>query len=293
MEKIIEMMIEKNRMDLDYIECLDWFLTMLKIDNSVSNFVYRINDVRAIRPICHCLKDVQDEIIKYFVSNNCVKVIYLSGEQATRKNRYATYQLTDIHIGYFGKDDKLHMLVLEGVLGAHYSKTSSKLGEFLWSKMYEDRVKFLNNIGMEYSSEKMYGIFRREVIKSYEGYSMKEFINESPIHNYDNSSFDSLIASIENPILSKYTDSIKKETFDLIKVNINLISRDRKKEELIKLIKENKKEIDKKVIEKIKSSKDFQKFNVPINVLKCTNIVLRTDLVLEYTFEFKNIEPME
>ena len=86
-----------------------------------------------------------------------------------------------------------------------------------------------------------------------------------------------------------FSDYGRSNIFDIIKVDISIIQGERKRKEVVSWIKDNKKVLDKKVVDYIKNNHKFKKFGIPVNFLKCTDIVLSKDYRLIYTLELKEI----
>ncbi len=92
------------------------------------------------------------------------------------------------------------------------------------------------------------------------------------------------VAKIEKPMIARYIDNPNKNTFDYITIDCYLVTQfdgDR-----MAYIKEHIKEINQMVLDKIESNRTFQKYKVPVNILKATNITLR-GYILTYRFEIK------
>ena len=92
-----------------------------------------------------------------------------------------------------------------------------------------------------------------------------------------------IVACYEREPFNKNT-----KTFDRIRVSVNLGRYLFETwDELKQAVKAHRSEIDKKVLEKIENDRRFRKYNVPINVLSLSDLVLRRDYTLEYIFELK------
>ena len=95
------------------------------------------------------------------------------------------------------------------------------------------------------------------------------------------------VAKIEKPMIARYTDNPNKNTFDYITIDCYLVTQfdgDR-----MAYIQEHIKEINQMVLAKIESNRTFQKYQVPVNILKATNITLR-GYILTYRFEVKECD---
>ena len=87
--------------------------------------------------------------------------------------------------------------------------------------------------------------------------------------------------------LGKSIDTRKKSTyiFDYASVEVPIIQYSYTKEEILNFIKTFKKDIDAMVIEKLNAR--LESTGVPINFLELTNLTLRQDSVLQYTFSLR------
>lgn len=80
------------------------------------------------------------------------------------------------------------------------------------------------------------------------------------------------------------------KTFDRVRVQANLSHTFYATwEELRQGVKRHRKEIDNLVIETIRNDPKFQKFGVPVNVLRLSNLILARSYFLEYIFELKEV----
>lgn len=103
---------------------------------------------------------------------------------------------------------------------------------------------------------------------------------------------DRLIQRIYPPEYERIPENTNAATFDRIRVLVGLPSTMfRTWDELQIAVKENRREIDRRVIKKIENDKQFQKFHIPLNFLKLSTVLLRKDYSLEYIFELKDLEP--
>lgn len=96
---------------------------------------------------------------------------------------------------------------------------------------------------------------------------------------------DRFITKIIGPSIEREVGNKNTKTFDFIYMDVCIVnSWETDKREYIK---QNLKEIKRRVIEKIENSKRFQRFGIPVNVLKITSITLTRDDVLHFIFELK------
>ena len=91
------------------------------------------------------------------------------------------------------------------------------------------------------------------------------------------------------PKFERASDSLApKNSFDWIKVEISLSSSLMSRKEMLAYIKKNRSEFDKEALKSITESSQWGKYDIPINVLKVSDLVFRNDFMLEYTFALKN-----
>ena len=99
------------------------------------------------------------------------------------------------------------------------------------------------------------------------------------------SGLDRFLVRIEKPLIIRWPDNPKPNTFDIIKVRILLC---RSWESNIpEYVKENEKEIINRAIEKIEKDRSFKKYGVPVNILAMTSAEYLTKDSLELIFEIK------
>lgn len=99
------------------------------------------------------------------------------------------------------------------------------------------------------------------------------------------SGLDRFITKMCTPRIQREYGNKNTKTFDFIFVDVCIIQNwdsDRKQ-----YIKENMPEIKKRVIAKIEASKQFKRYDIPINFLKLTSITLTRDDILHFIFELK------
>lgn len=97
---------------------------------------------------------------------------------------------------------------------------------------------------------------------------------------------DRFITKIEKPIFRRVIENNKKNTFDFIYLDINIVTQWH--ESKSEYIKNNMEEIKQRAIKKIEESKAFKKYDIPINFLRITKVSLKND-VIEFLFELKEI----
>ena len=104
----------------------------------------------------------------------------------------------------------------------------------------------------------------------------------------DWSFIDRLVQSIEKPSYEREPWNQNKKTFDRIRVTVNLPRyMFGTWDELKQAVKDNRQEINKKVLTKIETDRSYKKFGLPVNVLQLSDVVLCRNYTLEYIFELK------
>ena len=99
-----------------------------------------------------------------------------------------------------------------------------------------------------------------------------------------------LVQKIERPRFERMPDNMTSNTVDWIRVSVCLsryLFPNRK--ELLTILHKYKQVIDSMVIEKIISTKQFERIGVPIGFFTLTECTLRKDYTLEYIFELKPV----
>ena len=98
---------------------------------------------------------------------------------------------------------------------------------------------------------------------------------------------DRFITSMARPIIERETDNENKNTFDFIRMYIGILSEEACEENRIEYIKQNQPVIVAKAISAIKDSKQFIKYNIPIDYLKLSQMTITKDDQLLFLFELK------
>lgn len=102
------------------------------------------------------------------------------------------------------------------------------------------------------------------------------------------SMIDRLIQRISSPKYERVPGNTNTATFDRIRVMVSLPRYLFPTwNDLRQAVVDNRKEIDRRVLGKIETDFRFNKYGVPLNVLRLSEIVLRNDYSLEYIFELK------
>ena len=129
-------------------------------------------------------------------------------------------------------------------------------------------------LGINYSVEKE--IIRHEVIDGHKKLSGKyivEVINRKDAVN-------------KHVCVDKIKLSFAKED-SMITARVPIISCQKTRSDLIKILSKNRKKIDTLVIDSIKENKTFIKLGIDINWFECSSLVLTTRMELVYTFDIK------
>lgn len=100
-------------------------------------------------------------------------------------------------------------------------------------------------------------------------------------------SLDNFITRIERPVFGRESENENDKTFDYIYVDACIAydwNVDKKQ-----YVKDNLKEIKKRVVNHLANHSSFKKFGVPVNFLRITEITLTKDCLLHFIFELKKI----
>lgn len=95
---------------------------------------------------------------------------------------------------------------------------------------------------------------------------------------------DRFITKIEKPYFIREPENTKTNTFDYINIDVNIVSE--WEEERKAYIEKHREEIWQRVITKLKESKKFQNYGIPVSFLKA-RVTLTKSSVLRFTFELK------
>ena len=136
-------------------------------------------------------------------------------------------------------------------------------------------------------------IWAKAMSATTEGMSADEFIDiylSSSLGLGEGWSFvERLCTKIEKPSIERTPENTNKNSFDRIRVVVCLnATMHSSVKDLLRCIRENRDQIDELVLRRIEESKAFQKFEVPINILKLSSLQFAGDYTLEYIFEVKD-----
>lgn len=124
-----------------------------------------------------------------------------------------------------------------------------------------------------------------EYVKVFKKRTTEKLNKLSERNNYRG--LDRFVTRIDPPYFERLPGNNDKNTFDFIKLNIFVINEWPDKKEYLK---RNLDEIKKMAVKKLKTSKKFQSFGIPINFLKLTALTLTKDDRLEFVFELKELQ---
>ena len=132
-----------------------------------------------------------------------------------------------------------------------------------------------------------YSDLERYLKESFDYYNnmYKVMAKKKGIYHDKPEGLDRFIVKILKPIILRVPENNNPNSFDIIKVQMDIISQwntDR-----TQYIKENKKEIVRRAVEKIAQDKGFIKLGVNVNVLALTKMLRLNDNMIELIFELK------
>lgn len=93
---------------------------------------------------------------------------------------------------------------------------------------------------------------------------------------------------VEKPIFERETENPNKNTFDFIRVRLSIPGRETMPDR-VPFAKNHIKEIARIALTEIQDKKTFQKYGVPINILKLENVTITADSQLELLFGIKDL----
>lgn len=102
---------------------------------------------------------------------------------------------------------------------------------------------------------------------------------------------DQLIQQIHSPEFERVPENMNTGTFDRIRVLVGLPRfMFQTWDDLRTAVRENRRKIDQRVIQKIESDRQFRRYHIPLNFLTLSEVLLRKDYSLEYIFELRGNE---
>lgn len=159
---------------------------------------------------------------------------------------------------------------------------------------YEGRMKFHLFTVRDYSSFNM-NVWAKASTQFKLGMTLNECIaifletslETKPVE--DLRYIDRLIQHIYPPEYERVPENTNENTFDRIRVSVGLPRfMFQNWDELRAAVRENRKEIDSRVLQRIENDRQFQKYKVPINIIKLSEVLLRKNYSIEYIFELKD-----
>lgn len=98
---------------------------------------------------------------------------------------------------------------------------------------------------------------------------------------------DAFICKIDTPIFYRSSDNPNTNTFDYIYIDVSILSQNAMNNR-DEYLKEHINEIRQKVAEKLNNSREFKRYDVPINFLRvCRTTLKRKSNILQFVFELK------
>ena len=106
-------------------------------------------------------------------------------------------------------------------------------------------------------------------------------------HIFDTDIFD--FSNIDITFHKYSYNQSSSNTFDFIRVDLPIIRRKYTNNDIIEEFKRRKNEINKRVIRNIQYAmkRQSKEYNIPMNFFECTDLTLRKDSVLQYTFDIR------
>lgn len=115
----------------------------------------------------------------------------------------------------------------------------------------------------------------------------QQHMQKNSVYRKDGTVID-YITGVHNPHMERETDNTDTKTFDFIRLEYSLKSKlTMPQDELMKAVRTDIKDILVHAYKKIENAYVFQKYNVPVNLLKCSRCMVTSDRMLQLTFELK------
>lgn len=161
---------------------------------------------------------------------------------------------------------------------------------------YEGRTKFNKfevrgetcfnmNVWLKAASQFKVGATLEECIETFLKTELVHRVPKEP------SSIDRLVQYISPPIYERVPENQDEATFDYIRMTVGLPRyRFNSWKALQDEVEKHRREIYRKVLQKLESDRQFKSCGVPINFLKLTDAILRRDFAIEFIFELKGQE---
>lgn len=101
---------------------------------------------------------------------------------------------------------------------------------------------------------------------------------------------DRFLGKISTPVYVREPENPNKNTFDYIYVDVCFVRAATEGEDIKEYVNRNFKFIKEKVLTKLKNSRSFTKYGVPVNFLTITRATIRKDDVIQMVFRLKDIQ---
>ncbi len=145
-----------------------------------------------------------------------------------------------------------------------------------------DETCFNMNVWSKAASQFEVGMTLKECIKI--------FLQTELVHNVpqEPSPIDRLVQYITPPIFERVPENSNKSTFDYIHITVGLPTYQYDSWETLRNeVKKYRKEIYKRVVQKLAKNRQFKTYGVPINFLNLSDVMLLRDFSIKFIFELK------
>lgn len=115
-------------------------------------------------------------------------------------------------------------------------------------------------------------------------YQHKTFTKDSYVRSTD--PMEKHLGRFEKPMIYRSSGNDNKNTFDFIKTSVSVLGVENK----LEFVKQHKNDICNTVLDKIAENRTFQKYGVPVNILRLTNLTMGNSGILYFTFEPKELK---
>lgn len=200
----------------------------------------------------------------------------------------------DINIYLRGFDSVGEKIMFHILIDELLPSSFNNINDFC-KKIFKQKFLNINNdIIEEYPDSTKYELIFNNCSRGNVYNELDNFNDYCELLRYEKSLLNLYIASIKYPEISRFTNNPNKNTFDFIRIELMLCTpQEWTRDELRQFIKRNKKIYCEAVLNKIKETKRFAKFNIPINFLKLTSLTITNCRSLIFIFELKDIKGEE
>lgn len=132
-------------------------------------------------------------------------------------------------------------------------------------------------------------LFKSVVKKMKEGDTWEHFVSLCEEAQF-NPKFERLLSKIEPPVFERIPENKKKNTFDFIRIEVRINNIYENRDLTMKAIRKYKPQIFDRVLSHLENNRSFQKYGVPINFLKLTNLMFTQQDILIFIFELKTCD---